>query len=54
MTPDLTAAVNGIVQSFGSDRTRLMDMVIVVQQQFGHQQGTNLLKTGLNEQNATS
>jgi [NiFe] hydrogenase diaphorase moiety large subunit len=36
MTTDLTAAVDGIVQSCGSDRTRLMDMVIAVQQRFGH------------------
>jgi len=36
MNRDLEAAVDHIVQAFGSDRTRLMDMVIAVQQRFGH------------------
>jgi [NiFe] hydrogenase diaphorase moiety large subunit len=36
MTTLSTAGVDDIVQSFGSDRTRLMDIVIAIQQRFGY------------------
>jgi [NiFe] hydrogenase diaphorase moiety large subunit len=36
MTTICTDAINSIVRSFGSDRTRLMDIVIAVQRLFGH------------------
>ncbi|MGD0634107.1 MAG: NAD(P)H-dependent oxidoreductase subunit E [Beijerinckiaceae bacterium] len=36
MNPGCTEAVGRIVESFGSDRSRLMDMVQAVQRHFGH------------------
>jgi [NiFe] hydrogenase diaphorase moiety large subunit len=39
MTMASAPSVEDIVQAFGSDRTRLMDIVIAVQQRFGHVDG---------------